>query len=795
MRYEPAMSRFKEVPFLVFAATLLALYALLDRYLRSPMGPFLIVAVGMAFAYSRRGRGLQVPRPVLVSLVVFLVAALNISVFVLKVHPEGALVAFLVILIVAKSLILRKLNDYSQLMFLSVLTMMAAGSYNPTRLFLPLMILYTLVAGYAVFRFHLLSEMVAHRQMQKTAPTLVVDTGSRSWVRPFLSAAMATCLAAGIIFVFIPREGPSLLFHNEYGSPQGSLTGFSQELALGQMTQTLQDPTAVLRVKYLRDEAHKTFSRVLYLRGAVLSQYVQFGNLWKWLEDRSGTGDVRSITFTTQGKSIPIQPATRKPEGQHLWRISYEGPISTNLFVIDRPVAVAVNRPVSLSYDPQTNTLFSGSQAPDNGFSYELLTEPEPDRTPPATRPAVAAAPKGDRDAAAAHRVHGPRRRHRRAHAGIRDAARSPGGPVVLAEPPTTKPVDVASFAPLARSILKDLPPGAGVEDKASRIESWLKANFTYTLDNRDVSRAAEPVMDFLVRRKHGHCEYFASAMAMLARSVGIDARVVVGFKGGEYNSFGDYYRVRNLDAHAWVEVFSPRQGWTRFDPTPPGREDFIREQEDKRFKWFWDLVDLVQYSWADRVANFDNKDRKSFMKSLQERMPDTELNLDDGRISLRKLWGKLVDFIKGKDYESVWLQLLHTCVALLVLVLVVIFGRILIDVAGIVASDVRRVVQRRWEERYGRLWFCPVEFYRRLLLWLSGRGVTRTSSETAREFAVRFGRAFPRANRPFRVVTEAYLAIRFGRRKLSPKGRAAVTEAAEHVQQTLAEPEKRKTR
>ncbi len=96
----------------------------------------------------------------------------------------------------------------------------------------------------------------------------------------------------------------------------------------------------------------------------------------------------------------------------------------------------------------------------------------------------------------------------------------------------------------------------------------YLKENrFTYTLEPPPLQKN-DRIDDFLFRTRKGYCEHFASAFAFLMRASGIPARVVVGFLGGEQNPFGDYYIVRQSDAHAWVEVWLPAGGWTRIDPT-----------------------------------------------------------------------------------------------------------------------------------------------------------------------------------------------------------------------------------
>ncbi len=78
------------------------------------------------------------------------------------------------------------------------------------------------------------------------------------------------------------------------------------------------------------------------------------------------------------------------------------------------------------------------------------------------------------------------------------------------------------------------------------------------------------PLDAFLLNTRSGHCELFATALAVMLRAVDIPTRVVNGFLGGEWNPVGHYWLVRHSDAHAWVEAWLPGRGWVPLDPTPP---------------------------------------------------------------------------------------------------------------------------------------------------------------------------------------------------------------------------------
>src|ERR1039458_5453253 len=103
---------------------------------------------------------------------------------------------------------------------------------------------------------------------------------------------------------------------------------------------------------------------------------------------------------------------------------------------------------------------------------------------------------------------------------------------------------------------------------RARAIERRLRSDYGYTLQ-LPARETADPLANFLFTRRKGHCEYFASAMAVMLRSLGIPARLATGFQSGVYNPVSDLWLVRASDAHSWVEAWIPGYGWTTFDPTP----------------------------------------------------------------------------------------------------------------------------------------------------------------------------------------------------------------------------------
>src|SRR5215204_3158510 len=105
--------------------------------------------------------------------------------------------------------------------------------------------------------------------------------------------------------------------------------------------------------------------------------------------------------------------------------------------------------------------------------------------------------------------------------------------------------------------------------DAVLKMNQYLKTNYPYDLSIPPQGEDMDAVEYFLFEQKRGYCEQFSSSLAVMARSLGIPARVATGYAPGEYNPFTGFYEVRASDAHAWVEVYFPGYGWSTFDPTP----------------------------------------------------------------------------------------------------------------------------------------------------------------------------------------------------------------------------------
>jgi hypothetical protein len=107
--------------------------------------------------------------------------------------------------------------------------------------------------------------------------------------------------------------------------------------------------------------------------------------------------------------------------------------------------------------------------------------------------------------------------------------------------------------------------------DQAAAIENYLRSNFNYATNVADPPRDVDPEEFFLFTTKSGYCEYFATAMGDMLRSLGIPTRLVNGFGPGQFDEKLQRYVVRESDAHTWVEAYFPHYGWIPFEPTADG--------------------------------------------------------------------------------------------------------------------------------------------------------------------------------------------------------------------------------
>jgi transglutaminase-like putative cysteine protease len=132
-------------------------------------------------------------------------------------------------------------------------------------------------------------------------------------------------------------------------------------------------------------------------------------------------------------------------------------------------------------------------------------------------------------------------------------------------------PVESSQVRQLALKIVRDAG-ATNPYDEAKAIEAYLRGGaLAYRLTIDPPPAGTDPVVWFLFKTHAGYCEYFASSMGELARSLGLPVRLVNGYGPGDFDDRSNVYTVHASDAHTWVEVYFPTYGWVPFEPTPDG--------------------------------------------------------------------------------------------------------------------------------------------------------------------------------------------------------------------------------
>ncbi len=297
-------------------------------------------------------------------------------------------------------------------------------------------------------------------------------------------------------------------------------------------------------------------------------------------------------------------------------------------------------------------------------------------------------------------------------------------------------PVWPVTLDPGTRQANLDVPVGlpAVVAERASEVvgserdprrqADLLLAHFhgggyTYSLDPPQGS--GHPLDLFLSRTKTGYCEYFASAMALMLRSLGVPSRVVVGYVGGDYNPTGGYYLVRQSSAHAWVEAYIEGRGWIRYDPTPPSNSPAAPGAPGHAGRLAL-LLDAARHQWDTVVMGYDLDRQMNLVRSLSSGL---------GR---------------GLGWKPSPADLA---------VLALLIGALVVAVVT-------------WRRRGST--DPAVALYETLQRRLRRQGLVREPTEGPRDFAARAASILPERADAIRQVTDGYVRARYGGHRLPPQ-------------------------
>jgi hypothetical protein len=307
---------------------------------------------------------------------------------------------------------------------------------------------------------------------------------------------------------------------------------------------------------------------------------------------------------------------------------------------------------------------------------------------------------------------------------------------------------------------------------------------FSYSLDAPPRDESLDPIEDFVINHPQGHCEHFATALALMLRSQGIPARLVVGYKSDEYSYLSQSYRVRQAHAHAWVEAYIPPDdlpldvpqhafsdwsngGWLRLDPTPSRTAGASIAGLLPQGSWFQTL----RFAWTDYVMRMSSANQRAAFFA-----PVSDWTKTACRVSVDPTFWRLAlaRFIQNGGF-----LLMIVSVGLLVACFKF---RSLYRTFSLARADARDGTSGNDARQ--------VAFYRQLEALLSRYGLMRPASQTQREFARESGTTIAAstgkvevADLPLRVV-DAFYQVRFGGTALAGDQAAAVDQALERIEQ-----------
>jgi len=282
--------------------------------------------------------------------------------------------------------------------------------------------------------------------------------------------------------------------------------------------------------------------------------------------------------------------------------------------------------------------------------------------------------------------------------------------------------------------------------DRAAALENFLKTKYSYTL-NLAGNPGKDPLAHFLFETRAGHCEYFASAMTVMLRTLGIPSREVNGFLPGEYNDLGGDYIVRASDAHSWVEAYFPGNGWIVFDPTPAAPPE-----STSIFKRLSQFADWAELTWNDWVIGYDFAHQTALAQTVQMRSHNWR------EVAANWFSAKQQQFKKRLSawqlqHKGFWLALPALLIGFL---LALRYGRL-----GRVWEHLRASAALRGEKPDAVRVMMASRLYQELLQLMKGHGYARADSQTAFEFAEVVTK--PGLNSSVKEFARLYAEARFG--------------------------------
>jgi transglutaminase-like putative cysteine protease len=595
----------------------------------------------------------------------------------------------------------RSATEYQQIAILAFLHLCAATVLSTELTYGVLFFGFVVLAPWMLALTHLRAEIEGHfappagPRAERDATLVRVLASRRLISGSFLAGTAALAvplfLTTGLLFALFPRVGLGFL---AFGATPGThVAGFGADVSLGEVGILRDDPTVVARIVPPPAIASRTQPDLqLLLRGTSFDAYD--GRRWS----RTHTGGERLRRY---GEEFML---TRTVDVRHdePWHIALEHLDQPVVFLPPDAVAVDVPSRVSVGLDVGRALTLS----PGLDLRYD------------------------DPDALGLHYVVWTERGRR--------------GPEPLGEDDLRRYLALPEGDEPLASIARTWTEGATTDrQRAESIASRLNAPpFVYSRTMADPG-STPPLVYFLETSHRGHCEYYASAMAILLREVSVPTRLVTGFSGAHYNGYGAYYTVRSGDAHTWVEAYVDGEGWTTFDPTPASLEE--PSTIESALIEVRALLDAIRARWAEWIVGYDLRSQRDVARAIGRWLQGGSSSTPRG--------------LQASTPTSVPWRALATIVAILVL-------------AVLADRAYRRLLRGRQPGARARLSSEAreiVALYRELEAELARLGVPRAPNVTPLEHATALEAARASAADVTMAVTRRYLDARFGGRIATP--------------------------
>ncbi|MFN0052702.1 MAG: transglutaminaseTgpA domain-containing protein [Planctomycetales bacterium] len=567
------------------------------------------------------------------------------------------------------------------------------------------------------------------------------------WITGRFTAGALSIAVAGlglglVLFLLVPRYwiGNGNPFASHSDPAFRALTGFSNEVRLGHLGNILERSERVFQLRLYNNDTHSPIDLDQFVSRHGMQEPLFRGNVLDMYERGrwSNSGGRRRLA------NMQSHP---REDGMIRQEYTLDALGSDVLFCL-RPIQLGAYTPYEqITVDPESLKLVVRDSAR-NPIQYLVWSQPYVPATGSATarRGQFADLPAIDRDELA------QRRRARYVQL----------------------PDNLERLQALAADWTRSIAPPAGGDAPPPRriaetIERRLRdsGEFTYSLKMGVIDPEIDPVEDFLVNRKSGHCEYFASSLALLLRSVGIPARLITGFKGAEYFKSGGYYEVQQRHAHAWVEAYLDNE-WVSLDATPAARDDSVKNFGSDSSFWKNATSSLSSF-WATYVVNM------SLSRQEESLYDPIKSSLSEGLAPLKAVVTELLQGgSDGPSAKSRWSGMGVVFLGLVALGLGVMGTRRLRRHGAILGSHSTGAASR-WPAWWRRLWGPPrdrrvaIELYERFLTVVATQKLRPQDPQTPREFSQEVARALAELltqegleSLPD-LVTQWYYGVRFG--------------------------------